>query len=162
VPVKLWLVASCLNLALAALTAALAKRKGYSFVCWLVAGGIWVLALVVLAFLPFTRGPRASAENALWLRRRGNRLAAALGAVVVGLLAYAWAQHPVTAAVALVVTLLALFGYDSLTTGVGPREQFRGIGCRCRECGTRFEAEAHRRGERVKCPQCKFFVPVPR
>ena len=65
---------------LALTTGALAARKGYNFFTWTFAGGS-LIALIVLAFLPFTDKEGVSPEVAVKKRATGN----IIGGVIAGL-----------------------------------------------------------------------------
>jgi serine/threonine protein kinase len=56
------------------LTGVMAARKGYSFVLWLLAGGTFILGLLVLSFLGFTNKGDIALEVAQERRKTGNRI----------------------------------------------------------------------------------------
>lgn len=59
-----------LGLLLGLVTGALATRKGYSFIHWMLSMGL--IGLVFLAFLPYANKPDRSPEENAALVKRGN------------------------------------------------------------------------------------------
>jgi hypothetical protein len=61
-------------LVIALITGALAKRKGYAFLPWFFAGGIPIISLITLCFLPFANDPKAAESDNIFNCERGNRI----------------------------------------------------------------------------------------
>jgi len=78
-----------LLLAISLVTGALAARKGYHFMIWVLASGL--LGLVILAFLPFANSSELSAEKQQQLKKKGNTIGGTLAVLgVILLFAQLW------------------------------------------------------------------------
>lgn len=70
-----------ISLVFCAITAFLAKRKGYNPILWFFAGGI--LGLLILAFLPFTNKGNLSEEERIKKLKSGNIIGGVIAAIAI-------------------------------------------------------------------------------